>query len=131
MFLTLVTSTRSQTITDSTKREITYFRLGEFAKTIEYKRQIDSIVIPSYRNELRLADSTVAILQGDVNKYLLKIVPAYNERIRIKDSLLLLEMEQNKEQKYQIKELKGKWLRGFSVGALLGILAAALFGIAF
>ena len=121
----------SQTTTNSDSRDITYERLNEFAKLIEYKRQSDTL-FTQYKLELALKDSLLLNRKLTLEQYELEIIPGYERRIQIKDSTISTQKQifSLKEDFYteEIKQQKNKkwtWLGG---GALFGLLMGIVFG---
>ena len=121
----------SQTTTSSDSRDITYERLNEFAKLIEYKRRSDTL-FAQYKLELALKDSLLLNRKLTLEQYEQEIIPGYERRIQIKDSTISTQNQifSLKEDFYteEIKQQKSKkwtWLGG---GALLGLLMGIVFG---
>ncbi len=123
--------TLSQTTTSTDKRDITYERLNEFAKLIEYKRQADTL-FTQLRLEMALKDSLLTNRDALIFQYKNELVPTLERRIEIKDSSIANQNQifRVKEQYYteEIKQQKNKkwtWLGG---GALVGLLVGIFFG---
>lgn len=123
--------TLSQTTTSTDKRDITYERLNEFAKLIEYKRQADTL-FTQFRLEMALKDSLLTNRDALIFQYKNELVPTLERRIEIKDSSIANQNQifRVKEQFYteEIKQQKNKkwtWLGG---GALVGLLVGIFFG---
>ena len=125
------TLTLSQTITSSDSRNITYDRLNEFAKLIEYKKRSDSL-FAQFKVEVSLKDSILKNREKVIFQYKNEIVPGFERRIEIKDSTLSTQDQifKIKETYYteeirQQKRKKWTWLGG---GALVGLLIGVIFG---
>jgi hypothetical protein len=118
---------QSQTISDTDSREITYEKLGEFAKFVVYKDSSETI-FSSYRKELKLKDSIILTKQLRLNFKDSTINTFYkinqNNEIQIikKDGLLEISDIMYKEQK------RKKWNFGI-YGVILGTLLGIVLGI--
>lgn len=81
------TSTHSQTITSTDSREITYDRLEEFAKAVEFRKQADSLLY-SYEQGLKYADSIIQSKDQTIRQYKDVVVPEMVRESQLKDELL-------------------------------------------
>lgn len=112
----------SQETSDSTK--VSYFRLGEFAKYVDYKKEADSSMASKDR---QIKSLTLAYESADkrVKRYKDSIVPTYE--FKLLERQLRLDTAKEKydltREKYeaQLNAKKGNWLRGFFTGT--GIVA--------
>lgn len=118
-------------IEEGPKREVSYFRLGEFAKFVEHKRVSDSIV-KAKRGEIRGLQLIIDTDQAKLKQYEFVIVPALERRIEVKDSTIVNQGQKSKllldlkdTQLKRQKNKKWEWLGG---GALLGVILALVFG---
>lgn len=119
--------------TDSTT--VSYYRLGEFAKFVDYKFASDSIIL-NLKRELRALDSVSSIQDERLTNYEFVIMPTLKSQLAL--SLKEIEATEKlgsiKEEAAaaEISRQKGKkwsWgATGLSIGAVVGLLIAALLG---
>ena len=127
LFLIGSTSIHSQNILDTTKRDITYEKLGEFAKYVAYKDSTQN-VFKQYREELKAKDDIISIKDA---------------RLENKDKVIsLLEQTKNNQQNIitgkntliEFKEMeitrhkKGKLGYGV-VGVVIGLLTGIVLAV--
>lgn len=121
----------SQTTTNSDSRDISYERLNEFAKLIEYKRQADTL-FAQYRVELALKDTLLSNRDKVLFQYENEIVPGFQRRIEIKDSTISTQNQifRVKEDYYseEIKQQKNKKWTWLGAGTLFGLILGIVFG---
>ena len=123
-------------IPESEKTEISYFRLNELWKYVEYKHTFADSTITFQNLQIRYLDSVNQIRGLKLEQYEDFAIPALEGRIRVKDSTI-----KNQNEKFGLKEIiykseikkqKGKkWnfgVYGVVLGALITLGSIILFG---
>jgi len=118
-------------IEEGPTRDISYYRLGEFAKFVEHKRVSDSLV-KAKTGQIKSLQLVIDTDQATIFQYEFEVVPALERRIEVKDSTITNQGEKSKLlldlKDVQLKRQKNKkweWLGG---GALIGLILGVVFG---
>jgi len=111
---------------DSTS--ISYYHLGEFAKFVEYKKQVDSTLIPKYKSEIRSLELVSKTQSKRLQDLLLNKIPALELTVVKSEEQIkkLNEINGIKEDLYKAEKGK-KWQWGI-YGITLGVVLSLLFG---